>query len=723
MKRSRATVTGPTIVADAESGTDEVTSSGALSTAPLQFPVQLLGTVRYTFDTLGCALGYLDTLDLGALSRASRAHQAAVAYQLRSLTNLFIYRRLDRERHLMELSTLGLRLAVCHARSLRTISMSPADPGFDRRIRPYSGDAIGYASQVMVDGNAHAGLTVLQSLLPRLIAHNGGTLRQIRVPDWFYWFDTVQAMGRCSKLTALRVPVALGRNKVAQVACRDIVLANASSLESVSLRGVDDRALEVALARLPLTDLHVEYAGDPLASLEALGACTALTRLAIEIDPRGTIDWRRCYEAIAAALPELRRLEHFDIDSVGGGGENLGDVEWRLAPSVRSLKLQDAWRMPRLVGAGVRQFEAGTCTTAKLVRMVERLPGIDTCTIRTLDRWSRVRHRHLLRAAFERGLFACLRVARFCGADDTPDNLTTVLMGGATLGTEDTPGNLLLGGATLGALAQNCPLLEELCATVHATFDVDHLGLFLGHAPRLRALRLSFSSGTGAERTRGSCASKLAKVMTPIALPNLETLESPVASDDLVARLACPRLRTLRLLAHHIALRRWPAFPTLGELHIQLDRKEAPEIAKRQLASSIRYPHLDALAIGWSGHHSFHMESLWAALAASPSTECLVVHTRDCFERVVDALAWPQCPETNLRRLSFRPSPHGSAWSGERRPLAKAFAAKHPRLTRIFNLSDRSDELGFTAQFRGAGIAIIDCEAAVDADEMDAQPG
>ena len=649
----------------------------------------LLGTLRYTADTFGCTCDHLDVTALGVLARVSRAHRAATVQYVRAMPSLFINRGLAPVTAWTQFAVFGLGLAAAHARRLRLIVVRDAPT-------PYSvvHDTISATGSpvVAVNGRPHAELTRVKRLLPELVETNSSTLACVTVPRWCYSTAMLQAMTRCYQLESLAIPHSLAIDPDARRECEHIVRNNCGRLTLLDLKGVHLDSLGTeTLARLSLTDLTLSLRDGGASSFVALAACTTLRKLDVTLGDRSAValggrsaSWRHLFAAIAGALPKLTRLKSFKVGSPGWELD-MGDLEWRFAPSVRSVECADSQRMPRLIGAGVRRFEAESSTALALVRIAENFTHLDNCCIRTLRRTAGVDAGHL-RAAFERGLFGGLRVAQFCGVDDMA-------------------GNLLLGGASLVALARSCPLLEELDAQVHATFNVDHLADILERTPRMRALHLSFSERVDGQDTRGSCISghPAATTFAPIVLPDLEVLLVPVCSDDLVARLVCSGIRRLVATGRDIALRRWPRFPTLTDLSVQLDSDidamsahslpleatgelDAMAETARPDGVAAHCVRLSELAVAWSRPRPSCNPLLWNALGMFPSVLRLQVTVHVSLDEMLDALASPSCPPSGLRQLVVKAGAEMRESGVGCFAKAAVLAAKHPLLKNVFCL-------------------------------------
>ena len=649
-------------------------------------PAQLLGTLRYTADTLGCILCHLDTLGLAAASQTSRAHGFAIARYMNTMPSLFVHRGLDSGPAIAQLAALGLSLAQRHALRLHTVDMSPVEYPRDALIRTNTAPQIG-SRGVIVNSLVHAGLTHLQRQLPGIALRNAATLRRIDVPGWAYSIDLLAAMVECSNLESLCVPIELGGDYTARLLCENILGSNRPCMTVLELRGIGLDAADAAFARLPLADVSLIHHGTDTPLFPSLGLCVTLRNLSLQFANiySGGTNWRHCYSTLADTLPHLTRLESFKVDW-HTSGENLADLDWRFAPSLRSIELGNTRRIPRMTGAGVRRFVTCWSTTLKLARIAADFPALEECKVRTLDRTSRRRHKHLLRAAFDRGLFRNLRRAQLCGVDDRT-------------------GNLILGGDTLLALARGCPLLEELDAHVHETFSIDHLSDMLERTPRLRVLYLSFSAKADEASLAASCVSRRPSesglAATPIPLPDLEVLFVPVCTDDLVERLACPRLRRMAANGHAVTLRRLPAFPALSELSVQLDSDAAvddPAAAATAAATAlcisptgVLFPaavgrsQLAELCVAWAAPCSLRKPHLWVALRTFPALARLQVATPGSLEQVLDALASPLCPASALRQLVVKASPYAVfEFALESFPEAASLAAKHPMLQHVF---------------------------------------
>ena len=552
---TREAATKAATEAATEAATGEAGTPASLPAKPM-----LLGTLNYVVATLRCTLAYLDSAGLGALAMVSHAHQSAIVQHMAAATDLFICRRLDADQQLVRLTILGVYLASRHARRLQMIAASPAATHLDEAVEATSG----ISGNCAVLHDVHqVDLTRLQQLLLPIVARCRRTLRHTVLPAWLYSSNMLGVMVGCSELESLHIPVDIHGYPASVARCVGIVRANAG-LKSLALSGVSLSILAVATG-LSLTDLDMTHRGAEAPQLDLLGGFTALRRLKIGLLEHGAIQadpavyWRRCHEALAVALPMLRSLEYFNIDAISDTAVNLRDVEWRFAPSLTHLELEDTWGMPRMIGASVRKFSTTLSPGVRLVRLAAGLPGLEECCVKIVVRKRRVqdRIRGALRGALKLGLFKNLRVALLNGIDGP-----------------EIDGPSILGSETLNALVRGCPLLEDLDARVHHTFCIDHLEALLALVPHIRQLNLAFSDRVLPSSIRESCVSKHTDTKTtasaPIVLTNLEGLCLPVASDDLLGRLVCPRLQRLHAMDGAIALTRWPRFPALIKLQIQL---------------------------------------------------------------------------------------------------------------------------------------------------------
>ena len=714
MKRSRVTAAlsggaPETKEADPQFGTaaavPETMCAPELCMAPPARP-QLLGTRNYVVATLRCTLAYLDTSGLGALSMTSRAHRDAITQYMSVMTDLFVYRRIDADRQFIHQSIVGAALASHYSRRLRTIAVSPAETRFDETMQERSNVS---SDSVLVHGVAHVDLTRLQGLPVPIIARCKLTLQHATLPGWFYSARILDVMVDCAELRSFRLPVDVGGQVSASANCAALVRGNSNRLETLALTGVDINILSAA-GGLPLTDLDMTHQGDGAPRLDLLGAFTALRRLKLCLTDHGvyatdTTDyWRDCYEGLAAALPKLGRLEYFCTDGISHD-INLRGIEWRFAPSLTHIELEDTWGMPRMIGASVRKFSASQSTAVRLARLAEDLPSLEDCCVNTLVRRRRVRH--ALRGALERGLFRNLRIAQFNGVDDA----------------DGRHGTVILGSETLRALVRGCPLLDELDARVHQTFTVDDLEFVLVCVPSIRRLHLAFPVRADPTVTFKSCVSRQyvqGTVMPPqIILSNLEDLCVPVASDDLLERLVCQRLQKLIVMDGAIALSRWPPFTALTRLGIQLCSVDGSAFNPTiPVAYGAR---LERAAIGWMGRHLVSDVSLWAALATLTHIKCLTVVTCDAGDRVLSALVAPECPASGLRQLIIeRPTMAQTRLVLERRLDAAALAARHPKLKHIFGESGTFHRGDIAKRLADCGITMHnegDYEVGGDCDE------
>ena len=662
-------------------GAPEVSDSNAPAVPPREL---LFGTRNHVAALLACILDHLDTAGLGAVSRVSIAHRALVVRHASALQHLHVYRQVD-DGHprLLDLSMHGLRVALAHARRLRSVSASPRDLPFDDTLdirRPPTMPTLPRA------------LSSLCALLGALVARNASTLERVAAPDWLYELDTLTAMAGCPHLSVFQMPDWI-EDAPRRQACEQIVLGNRSRLETLRIIGVRTDVAEFAMTRLPLTDLTL-YARTLAPDFALLAACATLRRLCVDFDSVDgpAANWRGYCEAFAVGLPHLTRLEHLRIAPGREGGlANLTGVCWRLAPSVRELSLDRGRSTPTIVGAKVDSVALESCRLSELAGMAAHLPELATClivsTIRDADPGR-------FRTAVAGGQFAKLRRARLRGRGD---------LGGRSA----------LGGETLLTVARGCPLLEALEAQVFRTFNVDHLEYILGNAANLRSLELEFSAHADSSTAQSCCISgRSSAESAPIICARLEVLQVPVLSDALLARLACPRLRTLCAVGRHIALTRWPAFPTLVCLRVRLNRDRAAAGTMLDPPPAGGWPNLVELGLGWSDSRDVCEPSLFAALGIFRHIKRLRVYVGEVGGYVLDALASPECPASAVSQLVIMSKPMAGNFA-EDADLA-ALAVKHRKLATVlapFQFSEDDLDIG---QFAHLGIALVDMVRTTD---------